>query len=783
MSETVLNLEWTNWNPRPRTICALCKRMIGTIWPAEAAPPLPAHRNCYCLWMQTREPVNVSPEMWETADETLRRAAIRWVAWMIRTGIAVSLILRPLIPAANEYNAGRNPDEDEDEENMEEPENQTLIRMPGRVLLSPDTIRPSRQEYDCVFMQPGRVLRADGSESNWLIPTETIQRAAPRFTAVSSYLDHPEQWGWGDRQEPQVADLVGVTFDAHWGDNALLGGIRVYDLGPGSPGAFVAALLEQIIADRNAGRETPPIGLSAVFFQTSELDEKTGLRVTTDIRHVESVDFVYSPGARGYIRAALSAQRERHPHLVGAVPITRGSTPQQEEPMSEEHEHTSGEQIAPETNPPAGGTQPPARAAGPVTPASDLVHLQAEITNLQTSVQILAGLLAHQEEQQTVQGMGTPPRSRISVGPGSLEQVQLALEAMLAGVRPPEGIQPLSGIRELYHLLSGDYEMTGVYQPDRVWLATVSSSTMASITANALNKRVMTMFARYPRWWEPAITEEDFSSLQAVRWTMLGGVGELPTVAEGATYTELTWDDKYETSSFVKKGGYLGITLEAIDKDDTNRVRSAPAALAQAAWLTLGKAIAAIHTANGTLADGGALYNATAVSTTGGHANLGSSALSLATWRATKILMMKQPELNSNERLGALLAPRLIWVPVDLEDTAVVILATDRIPGSANNDINVDAEGETREQLMANARRRVITVPFWTDTNNWYAQADPLLFPSIGVAYRYGRTPEIFSVADPRAGLMFSNDVMPVKVRFFFAAGAIDWRGLYRHTV
>jgi hypothetical protein len=61
-------------------------------------------------------------------------------------------------------------------------------------------------------------------------------------------------------------------------------------------------------------------------------------------------------------------------------------------------------------------------------------------------------------------------------------------------------------------------------------------------------------------------------------------VGELPTVAEGAAYTELTWDDKTETASFVKKGGYLGITVEAIDKDDVGRLRAAPRALAQAAW-------------------------------------------------------------------------------------------------------------------------------------------------------------------------------------------------------
>jgi hypothetical protein len=30
---------------------------------------------------------------------------------------------------------------------------------------------------------------------------------------------------------------------------------------------------------------------------------------------------------------------------------------------------------------------------------------------------------------------------------------------------------------------------------------------------------------------------------------------------------------------------------------------------------------------------------------------------------------------------------------------------------------------------------------------------------------------------------MFTNDIMPVKVRFFFATGPIDFRGLYKHNV
>jgi len=145
--------------------------------------------------------------------------------------------------------------------------------------------------------------------------------------------------------------------------------------------------------------------------------------------------------------------------------------------------------------------------------------------------------------------------------------------------------------------------------------------------------------------------------------------------------------------------------------------------------------------------------------------------------------MMKQAELHSGERLGFLTAPRYCMVPVDLEMTALVMFASEGLPGTADNDENPWAAGNGHDERMRNARNRVIVVPLWTDTNNWAAVADPRMYPSIGLGYRYGSTPEIFSVASPTAGLMFTNDTLPVKVRYFYATGPVDYRGLYKENV
>ncbi len=394
---------------------------------------------------------------------------------------------------------------------------------------------------------------------------------------------------------------------------------------------------------------------------------------------------------------------------------------------------------------------------------------------------VLDGLIAQQralvaalKEKDVVKGV------TVSGMLDGVDRVSGALEALIGGRRPGNGIRPLSGIREAYVLLSGDFEMTGMFMPDNVGLANVNSSTMAGLVANVLNKLVINSFQTYPRWWESLVTAEDFTSLQEISWITLGGVGELPTVREGGAYTELTWDDQPETGDWVKKGGYLGLTLEAIDKDDTRRLQRAPRALAQSAWLTLGKAIAGIFTANSgvgaTMSDGKRLFHTD-------HGNLGTTALSYAAWKETRAAMRQQTELGSGERLGGLVAPKFLLVPSDLEGAALQLLLSEGEPGTGNNDENPWAEGEGREARLAAARRKVIVVDLWTDANNWAAVADPMLYPSIGLGFRYGRTPEIFSVASANSGLMFSNDVMPVKVRFFFATGPTDWRGVYKHNV
>lgn len=637
------------------------------------------------------------------------------------------------------------------------------------------------RRYLARFVRAGAVRRAGNRPADLEIEAEALRQAveAGLFENRAVFVDHAS---W--LEYPSLQRLVGVTRQARWNaaEAAVEGTLQLYD----TPSArLAAAILDELLAQPELA---PDIGLSIVFWPLYAPQEDTeALRRVRAIQHVESVDLVFEPAADGRVLQALSRHvlsslyNRKEPSMSTAnQPLSEERLPHAE---SIEEEATLWQKAYRE------------QMSQNLINASDLPEASKERLaklsfntpeELQKAIQDEKDYIARLTASTPINIGGTPPRQPEITGMlTSMERIQIAAEALFAGTTPERGVRPLTGIRELYHLLSGDYEMSGVFQPERVQLANVTSSTMAGLVANALNKAIVNEFQQYPRWWEPIVRVQDFSSLQTVRWITLGGIGELPTVSEGAAYTELTWDDQSETASFVKKGGYLGITLEVIDMDDTARVQAAPRALAQAAWLTLSKSIASIFTSSSgvgpTMSDGKALFHAD-------HANLGTSALSMTSWNAARLAMRKQTELNSSERLGALTAPRYLLVPPDLEITALQILASEydytySLSSGVAAPVNVNAEGADLQARMSFARSRVVVVDLWTDTNDWAAVADPRLFPTIGLGFRYGRTPEVYSVASPTAGLMFTNDTMPVKVRFFYAVGPMDWRGMYKSNV
>jgi len=314
---------------------------------------------------------------------------------------------------------------------------------------------------------------------------------------------------------------------------------------------------------------------------------------------------------------------------------------------------------------------------------------------------------------------------------------------------------------------------------------TTEANDVGSITKNALNVMLASAYSARAEWWAPIVREEEVTNINDTTLVRQYGFSNLDIVAEGAAYTQTDMSDAEETASFVKHGNYVGVTLETMLKDQVGALRNIPTMIANAWYNTLSAKVAAVFTTNTAtgpvLTDTGALFNATALTSAGGHANLLTAALSFTAYGAARTAMLKQTDkvLGVGNRL--LIEPRYLLVPVDLETTALQIRNSQYQPVTGNNDVNPYYQAFD-----------VVKVPEWTDVTDWALVADPQLHPAIFLIFVNGyRVPQIITAGDEASGAVFSNDTWRYKVRLmtyrfsptYDCAPVADWRPLHKNNV
>ncbi|NLF16739.1 MAG: hypothetical protein GX595_05720 [Lentisphaerae bacterium] len=402
---------------------------------------------------------------------------------------------------------------------------------------------------------------------------------------------------------------------------------------------------------------------------------------------------------------------------------------------------------------------------------------------LDAAIQAARDELAQLAAENVIHIGDAPPRGRVSAMRTGLEQIEQAVDWNF-GVRSAPVPEPaLRSLRTVYHALTGDYDFYGRFEPDRVHLEGATTTTLANLAANALNKVIVQQFSAltFWRWYEQiAYPTPNDGSVQDMQWTVIGGIGDLPQVLEKASYEELDVADVAESDSFVKHGGYVPITLELIRNSDIQRIQAIPRALALAAVRTRSASVAAIFTANG--GTGPTLTQDDTPLFDEAHNNLATTALgtSAAAWRAARAECFKQPELNSGKQLG--LFPRYWLGPADLYDQALALFGYgDGVPTTY--------APEAQDRGVHDPRPVPLAVPDFTDPADWAYIVDPQVFPVIHISYAQAPgggvhpAPELFTVASPTAGLMFTNDVLPIKVRDWFAVGVNGYRGIGKRNV
>jgi len=621
-----------------------------------------------------------------------------------------------------------------------------------------------------------------GAANGWVFPAEVLRESLALWDGVNCFVDH-------SLKARSVRDIAGVLRKPIWDETSQ--GVRAELSAFGPSSDLLKEIGRQVLEESDEA--AVKVGFSAdVLFQG-----KNGK--VEKILKIYSVDLVYNPARGGIFLRALN-QLGINPIIEGDLKmpleniktIGQAGEEQQNEPQVSKESKTLEVQLSEmrQMKEEMSKLLLENSLANSNLPQSLKNNLRKQFQNssfspaeLSQAMHEAQTLLSELDGASVVKG---PARIEGMVEPG--ERLQAAVDDLMGAPREKgmnnASVAKLSGIRELYLSLTGDYDLHGGYFPERARLATTAD--FSGLVKNSLNKLVANTWEELGRagydWWKSVSVQEHFNSLHEINGTLIGTVGDLPIIEEGEEYPQLQVGDSGETASFNKYGGYIPLTLELIDRDETRKLRSYARELASAGMRKISSLVAEIFTAqNGTghdLADGQPLFNATAVSQSGGHANLGTSNLSGENWDSASAKVFAQPMLIKNKAgfygSGPQMAvnPKYLLVPRALQRTAMEICQGNF----------VREENFVFDNILKGSAVPVV-VPEWTDANDWAAVCDPRVAPAIFVGERFGLAPEIFIAGNELSPAVFTNDEHRLKVRHYLAVWVNDFRPLYKSNV
>lgn len=351
------------------------------------------------------------------------------------------------------------------------------------------------------------------------------------------------------------------------------------------------------------------------------------------------------------------------------------------------------------------------------------------------------------------------------------DKMALAMESAI-GVRESmnKGVPAFRGLREAYTQITGDYDLAKLsggagFSGHMLASESIATGDFPNLLLNSMTKRLLQDYAELAidgldMLYTPA-TITDYKQQDRVRE---GYFGSLSTVAEGATYQEITKPTDERASYTVgKKGGLLTISEETIRNDDLGAIARFPGRLARAGRWTLKEFVSNFFMTNPNYgADGVAWFNAA-------HSNLGASPLAVDALVTAKTALRRQTEKDSGKSLGLLL--NWIMVPPELESTAIAINQTN----TAGSNQFFQAFGGNNERIIVNE--------ILTDTNDWYYGAKQEDAPFLEIGFLDGiRQPQIFLANQPTVGLQFTADQLVYKVKYVFGGAIVDFRAVGKNV-
>jgi hypothetical protein len=377
---------------------------------------------------------------------------------------------------------------------------------------------------------------------------------------------------------------------------------------------------------------------------------------------------------------------------------------------------------------------------------------------------------------------GKEKEMRIAVGLESQDKIQLAMDRTL-GVKEAQssGIKPFRGIQEAYMVCTGDEDLSLLGKGGfKLISESIATTDFPNILLDSMEKKLIQDYAEIGlNGMEQLVKEgpalKDYRQQNRVRE---GYLSDLPIVNEAAIYAELNKPtDEKITYIPQKRGGILTISEETIRADDLGKIKEFPNRMARAGRHTLKTFLSGFFINNPNYGvDGISWFN-------GSHNNLFTNPLSIDTLIAQEVLLMKQAEKDSGNRM----AQRISWlmVPVDLAPVAWQINNAQLYnPGQGIQQPNpfylrFGPAGTGRMSPPG-----IIINEQLADANDWYYGADSTQVPILEVAYMDGiDTPQILMADMQTQGTTFTNDQVQYKVKWGFGGTMLDFRGVGKNVV
>jgi hypothetical protein len=364
--------------------------------------------------------------------------------------------------------------------------------------------------------------------------------------------------------------------------------------------------------------------------------------------------------------------------------------------------------------------------------------------------------------------------AHLTTGLTPADKRQIAMHKMF-GLEPTDEekdawskVKAFRGLKESYI----EFTNTGITS-----MKEAVSSDFPEALGTSMERRLLREYTQFNinEAWRKFVTIESIDNFKTQDRIQIGGLADLPVVAENGTYTTFTSPNEVKASyAATKKGKILVVTWEMVKNDDLRMITRLVSEMGRAAARTLGKFVFdLVLNVSGGVINAGTIYDSTALYTSG-HSNLTTNALAYDSLDAGIIAMMNQTQPDSSEPLG--IRSKYLLVPGELRGTAKVMVESEKIP--------ISSGPGTQESINPNfGRVEPIVIPngfLRSDKNNWYLIADPQDVESIVIGFLDGKeNPEIFLQDQPTVATVFTNDQIKYKVRHVYNGVVTDYRGFY----